>query len=65
MVIPFARLATQQTRVLLATLRDGGDLGALLCRKPFVVALQYCASCFAEGIPNRPRRRREIGVNTP
>jgi len=38
MVVPFASLATQQTRVILATLRDGGDLGTLLCRKPLEVA---------------------------
>ena len=38
MVIPFASFATLQTRVISATLRDGGDLGALLCRKPLVVA---------------------------
>ncbi|HEY3327667.1 MAG TPA: hypothetical protein VGK14_10940, partial [Novimethylophilus sp.] len=38
MVVPFASLATPQTRILLATLRDGGDLGALLCRKPLEVA---------------------------
>ena len=38
MVLPFASFATPQTRVLVATLRDGGDLGALLCRKPLEVA---------------------------
>jgi len=32
-----ASYATLQTRVISATLRDGGDLGALLCRKPLVV----------------------------
>ena len=37
MVIPFASFATPQARFLEATLRDGGDLGALLCHKPFVV----------------------------
>ena len=37
MVVPFASFATPQTRVILATLRDGGDLGALLCRKLLVV----------------------------
>ena len=37
MVVPFASFATPQTRVIAATLRDGGDLGALLCRKPLVV----------------------------
>jgi hypothetical protein len=38
MVIPFASFATPQTRVIRATLRDGGGLGALLCRKPLEVA---------------------------
>jgi hypothetical protein len=38
MVIPFASYATPQTHVILATLRDGGGLGALLCRKPLEVA---------------------------
>jgi hypothetical protein len=38
MVVPFASFATPQTRVIAATLRDGGDLGALLCRKPLVVS---------------------------
>ena len=38
MVIPFASLVTQQTRFPETTLRDGGDLGALLCRKPLEVA---------------------------
>jgi hypothetical protein len=43
MVIPFASLATpvfdsKMARVILATLRDGGGLGALLCRKPLEVA---------------------------
>ncbi|OAJ71567.1 hypothetical protein A7976_08655 [Methylobacillus sp. MM3] len=38
MVVPFARFATPQTRFLEATLRDGGDLGALLCHKPLVVS---------------------------
>jgi len=38
MVIPFASLATSQTRVILTTLRDEGGLGALLCRKPLEVA---------------------------
>ena len=65
MVVPFASLATPQMRVVLATLRDGGDLGALPCRKPLEVALQFSASCFADGIPNRPRRIREFSVNTP
>ena len=37
MVIPFANFATQQTRVIMTTLRDGGVLGALLCRKPLVM----------------------------
>jgi len=38
MVIPFASVVTQQTRVIFATLWDGGDLGALFCRKPLEVA---------------------------
>jgi len=38
MVIPFASVATQQTRFPVTTLRDGGGLGALLCRKPLEVA---------------------------
>lgn len=38
MVIPFANFATPQTRVILATLRDGGGLSALPCRKPLEVA---------------------------
>jgi hypothetical protein len=38
MVVPFASFATPQTRVISATLRDGGDLGALLCRKPLIVS---------------------------
>ena len=37
MVSPFASFATPQTRMLSPTLRDGGDLGALLCHKPLVV----------------------------
>jgi len=37
MVAPFASFATPQMRFLEATLRDGGDLGALLCRKPLVM----------------------------
>lgn len=65
MASPFASFATPQTRVSLATLRDGGGLGALLCRKPLEVALQFYAPYFADGIPNRPHRRREINMNTP
>jgi len=38
MVVPFASFATTQTRFPETTLRDGGDLGALLCRKPLEVA---------------------------
>ena len=38
MVIPLTSFATLQTRVSLTTLRDGGGLGAFLCRKPLEVA---------------------------
>jgi len=38
MVDPFASFATPQTLLIATTLRDGGDLGALLCCKPLEVA---------------------------
>ena len=38
MVVPFARPATTQTRRFATTQKDGGGLGAPLCRKPLVVA---------------------------
>ena len=61
---PLPNVTTQQTRFLAAT-RRGGPIRA----HPFVASrLQYphCgASRFAGGIPNRPRRRREIRVDRP
>jgi hypothetical protein len=37
MAIPLASRATPQMRAISATPLDGGDLGALLCRKPLEV----------------------------
>ena len=38
MVIPLTSFATPQTLLIASTLRNGGGLGALLCRKPLDVA---------------------------
>jgi hypothetical protein len=64
MVAPFASLATPQTLPSRNNPSGRGRFGRPPLSHAAYSGWHYCASCFADGIPIRPRRWREINVNT-